>query len=89
VRERFRHGVSRLTLTPRKVTFRYPFPPKDVVQFFRTYFGPTQMAFSRLDAGGQAALAGELASHMAEHNQAADGTTIVESEYLEVRAQKA
>src|SRR5215471_7225948 len=82
VRQRFAHGISHLALTPRKVMFRYPFPPNDVVQFFRTYFGPTQMAFARLDAAGQAAMAAELGSHMAEHNLATDGTTIVEGEYL-------
>jgi ubiquinone/menaquinone biosynthesis C-methylase UbiE len=89
VRQRFAHGVSHLALISRKVMFRYPFPPKDVVQFFRTYFGPTQTAFARLDADGKAALAAELAAHMEEHNLATDGTTMVEGEYLEVRARKA
>lgn len=89
VRQRFARGVSHLTLTPRTIVFRYPFPPIDVVQFFRTYFGPTQMAFARLDDQGKAALAAELASHMDERNLATDGTTILESEYLEVRARKA
>ena len=30
--------------------FNYPFPPAEVVEFFRTYFGPTQRAFAALDA---------------------------------------
>src|SRR5262249_43244801 len=33
--------------------FRYPLPPSEVVNLFRQYFGPTQAAFSRLDAQGQ------------------------------------
>lgn len=89
VRQRFSNGVGHLTLTPRKMQFRYPFAPKDVVQFFRQYFGPTQTAFSRLDEAGQAFLAAQLEAHWTAHNLATDGTTMVEGEYLEVRAGKA
>jgi ubiquinone/menaquinone biosynthesis C-methylase UbiE len=89
VRQRFADKVARLTLTPRKMQFRYPFGPKDVVQFFRQYFGPTQTAFSRLDEAGRASLAAQLEAHWTAHNQATDGTTMVEGEYLEVRAAKA
>jgi ubiquinone/menaquinone biosynthesis C-methylase UbiE len=89
VRQRFAHGVTRLTLTHRRMQFRYPFGPKDVVQFFRQYFGPTQTAFSRLDPAGQASLAAQLEANWNDNNQATDGTTMVEGEYLEVRAAKA
>jgi ubiquinone/menaquinone biosynthesis C-methylase UbiE len=89
VRQRLSNGVAKLTLTPRKLQFHYPFGPKEVVQFFRQYFGPTQTAFSRLDETGQAALAAQLEAHYDAHNQATDGTTMVEGEYLEVRAGKA
>jgi hypothetical protein len=64
----------------------YPFSPKETVDFFRRYFGPTQMAFLRLDAAGQATLATRLESLWMEQNTATDGTTAVEGEYLEVRA---
>jgi hypothetical protein len=67
----------------------YPFAPKEMVAFFRTYFGPTKMAFSRLDAAGQESLAAQLASLWTEHNTATDGSTAVEGEYLEVRAIRA
>jgi hypothetical protein len=67
----------------------YPFPPKETLDFFRRYFGPTKMAFSRLDAAGQATLAARLESLWVEHNTATDGTTAVEGEYLEVRAIRA
>ena len=66
--------------------FKYPFPPAEVVEFFRTYFGPTQAAFAALDADGQVALRGDLERLWSEHNQATDNTTQVESEYLEVIA---
>jgi ubiquinone/menaquinone biosynthesis C-methylase UbiE len=89
VRQRFSNGVSRLTLTRQLVKFDYPFGPKEVVDFFRQYFGPTQVAFSRLDEAGQAELASRLESLWTEHNIATDGTTQVEAEYLDVRAIRA
>ena len=44
------------------------------------------MAFATLDEGGQAALRKDLVDLWTEHNHATDGTTDVESEYLEVTA---
>jgi hypothetical protein len=66
--------------------FRYPFPPSDVLNLFRQYFGPTQIAFSKLDAQEQAALAADLLQLWEKHNEATDGTTFVRAEYLEVQA---
>jgi len=69
--------------------FRYPFPPSDVVEFFRTYYGPSHKVFAALTATSfekQAALRRELEQLWMEHNTASDGTTAVESEYLEVVA---
>lgn len=86
VRERLRDAVASLQLTRRMCLFDYPFPPADVVEFFRKYYGPTQRAFDALDTGGQAALRNELERLWAEHNQATDNTTRVEGEYLEVIA---
>src|SRR5580765_3489441 len=88
VRERLADGISDLQMTPRKIQFTYPFGPTDVVEHFRMYFGPTQKAFESLDADGQNALRADLEGLWAENNQATDGTTRVESEYLEVRAKK-
>ena len=89
VRQRFSSGVSRLTLTRRTVEFNYPFTPREVVEFFRQYFGPTQVTFSRLDQPGQSELASRLESLWTEHNTATDGSTKVEAEYLDVRAVRA
>jgi len=85
VRERFASGASKLSITRQKAVFDYPFSPKDVVQFFRQYFGPTQATFSRLDPQGQSELAARLESLWTEHNTAADGRTRIEAEYLDVR----
>jgi SAM-dependent methyltransferase len=86
VRERLREGIVDLKLTPRKCAFKYPFSPAEVVEFFRMYYGPTQRAFGALDENGQAALRKDLEQLWAENNQATDGTTYVEGEYLEVVA---
>lgn len=89
VRLRFANGISSLSLTRQRMYFSYPFAPREVVAFFRQYFGPTQMAFSRLDQAGQAALAAQLEALWAEYNTADDGGTRVEGEYLDVRAIRA
>ncbi len=86
VRERLNDGIADLKLTKRMCAFKYPFPPADVVEFFRLYYGPTQRAFDALDANGQSALRSDLEGLWTEHNQAADNTTLVDGEYLEVIA---
>ena len=83
-RLRFRdHGVE-IQATRRSILFDYPFSPREVVQFFREYYGPTKVAFSRLDAAQQDKYREDLERLWSEHNQANDGRTVVESEYLEV-----
>jgi ubiquinone/menaquinone biosynthesis C-methylase UbiE len=86
VRGRLQDEISELQLTRRLITFRYPFSTNEVVEHFRNYYGPTQRAFAALDENGQAALRSDLEKLWAEHNRANDGTTEVESEYLEVIA---
>ena len=86
VRERLRDGIADLKLTRRMCVFKYPFPPAEVVEFFRRYYGPTQRAFEALDSDGQAALRKDLEQLWEEHNQATDNTTYGEGEYLEVVA---
>ncbi len=86
VRERLGEGVAELRLTKRQYPFYYPFPPSEVVEHFRTYYGPTNRAFNALDDAGQAALRRDLEQLWTEHNRATDGTTRYESEYLEVVA---
>ncbi len=88
VRERLADGVTDLQMTKQKINFTYPFGPVDVVEHFVKYFGPTQKAFESLDAEGQNALRHDLEQLWADNNHATDGTTQVESEYLEVRATK-
>ena len=84
VRERLGHGLSPLSLTKRQYLFSYPFPPSEVVEFFRQYYGPTNRAFASLDDVGQAQLRHELEALWTAHNRAGAGCTTVFAEYLEV-----
>jgi SAM-dependent methyltransferase len=83
VRERLTaHGVKVQTKR-QSMVFDYPFPPSDVVQFFREYFGPTKMAFARMDPAAQTAYARDLEKLWAEHNES-DSGTLIQNEYLVV-----
>ncbi|MGZ4856125.1 MAG: methyltransferase domain-containing protein [Candidatus Angelobacter sp.] len=86
VRDRFREGIADLKLTPRVCRFEYPFAPDAVVEFFRVNYGPMSRAFASLDVNGQKILRSELVRLWSEHNTAADNTTKVDAEYLEVVA---
>jgi len=89
VRERLREGISSLQATKRMYPMRYPFPPDDVVEFFRLYYGPANRAFAALEADKQAALRSDLEQLWSDHNEARDGGTAIEAEYLEVVATRA
>ncbi len=84
VRGRLGHGISELNLTRRQYLFDYPFPPSEVVEFFRLHYGPTNRAFASLNAEGQAQLRQELETLWAAHNRSGADSTIVFAEYLEV-----
>ena len=86
VRERLRDGVAELRLTKRQYPLYYSFPPSEVVEHFRTYYGPMNRAFNALDAAGQDALRRDLEQLWTEHNSDTDGTTRYASEYLEAVA---
>jgi SAM-dependent methyltransferase len=88
VRERLGGGTADLRMTPRLIALEFPLGPAEVVEFWRVYYGPTKRAFEALvaDTAKQAALRSDLERLWSEHNQAASGSTRVESEYLEVTA---
>jgi SAM-dependent methyltransferase len=85
IRELFGPHVLSLTVTRRKFVFRH-LSPRDWINFFRTWYGPTLNIFESLDMASQARLAAELEVTIEQHNLATDGTMIVPAEYLEVVA---
>ena len=86
VGERLSDGLANLQLVRRKIDFEFLMSPVEVVEHFRLYYGPTQKAFEALDAGSQAELRRDLEELWSQHNRVDDGSTRVESEYLEVKA---
>jgi SAM-dependent methyltransferase len=89
VRQRLGRGVSDLKMTKRQYSFTYPFPPAEVVEFFRQYYGPTNRAFASLDENASKALRSELQTLWSAHNRGGDELTVVSAEYLEVIAVRA
>ncbi|MBL8041772.1 MAG: class I SAM-dependent methyltransferase [Nitrospira sp.] len=84
VRERLGAGLSSLHMARRVYRLDYPFPPAEVVDFFRQYYGPINRAFASLDESGQERLRAELELLWSQHNRVQGGATVVEAEYLEV-----
>ena len=88
VKERFGESVTNLTTTPRLADMKFEYRPAEVVEHFRTYFGPTVMAFKAIPPEQHEAYRSDLESLWTENNTATDGTTHVKSEFLEVVATK-
>jgi SAM-dependent methyltransferase len=70
----------------RTARIHFPFPPHLVVDFFGQFHGPTLRTLVALDIEAREALRHELESLLRRHNQATDGTTLVEAEYLDFQA---
>jgi len=86
VRERFAGTVADIQSSREQMRFDFPFGPKETVERFRKYCGPTQKAFDAVDDAGQVALRADLEELWADANIATDGMTVVYSEYLSVTA---
>jgi len=89
VRERLRNGIADLKCSVHSYRFEYPFGPEAVVEFFRVNYGPMTKAFASLDSAGQGTLRSELVNLWSANNQATDGSTQVDADYLQVVATKA
>jgi ubiquinone/menaquinone biosynthesis C-methylase UbiE len=88
VRELFGDAVSGIEFEHR--ISRQPFrSPEHYVEFFRTYFGPTQTAYERVGSEGEAALTEDLLGFLREANTAGDRAMVLEAEYLQVIATRA
>ncbi|MEO8593203.1 MAG: class I SAM-dependent methyltransferase [Candidatus Solibacter sp.] len=86
VRQRFGTSVASLKCTVHAYRFAYPFPPEAVVEFFRRNYGPMSRAFAGLSEQKREELRTELTDLWARNNQGANGSTIVDADYLEVIA---
>ncbi|MGA7410828.1 MAG: class I SAM-dependent methyltransferase [Bryobacteraceae bacterium] len=82
-------GVSRMEFTRRNAVLNFPFPPGEVVRFFRLYHGPANRAFASLNRAGRVRLQAEMEELWSTHNLAKSGFTTVDAEWLEVIATRA
>lgn len=85
IRELFGNRINTLRIATRQFTFRYR-SPRHMLEHFRTWDGPTGVAFEALDTEGQDRLAADLLEVYATYNRATDGTLVAPSEYLETVA---
>ena len=88
LRELFGDGISELRIERRAWVVRFP-SAEYHLDYFRRWFGPTKMAFERLDEDGQRALAADLIALSNSHNIAGDVALVAPSTYLEVVATRA
>lgn len=88
VRQRLSPYFSNIEVTPVPIEFDLPMNASGCVEFFRSYYGPTTVAFSKLDDAGQKALAADLEKLWATENVAPDpaSRTLVRHEYIRVTA---
>ena len=89
VRERLRDGIADLQMQPVTIHMTYPFGIEETVEFYRQHHGPVVTVFASLPGDGQAALRREMLELYRQHNRATDGTTHIQTEYLEVVATRA
>lgn len=88
VRERLSPWFTDIQATLIPIEFELPYNAAGTVAFFRQYFGPTAVAFSRLDAAGQARMSAELEALWSAANVATnpENQTLVHNQFLEVTA---
>ena len=88
LRELFGSGISDLRIERPELVQRYP-SSEFYLEYFRRWFGPTKMAFERLDGVAQVRLAEDLLELYDRHNMAGDLAMVVPATYLEVVATRA
>lgn len=88
VRQRLSPSFTNIEVQRLPIEFDLPTSPAGAVDFFRTYYGPTQVAFSKLDEAGQKVLFADLEKLWASENVAPDPAnhTLVKHEYFRITA---
>jgi SAM-dependent methyltransferase len=88
LRELFGDGISDLRLERRTSVQRFR-SADHWLEIFRTYFGPTKVAFERVGSDGEAALEADLRELLERYNRAGDRALVLESDYMQVIATRA
>lgn len=88
LRELFDGGISDLRVERRTSVQRFA-SADHWLEVFRTFFGPTKVAFERVGVDGEAALEADIRELLARYNRAGDRALVLESDYLQVVATRA
>lgn len=86
LRDRFRHEIRDLRLTPCTLRLEFPFSAPDAVEHYRIHYGPLHRAFLGLDAAGRASLRDDLETLFGTYNKAGGDSTVIDVEYIEATA---
>ena len=91
VRQRLEPHFTKIETQLIPIDFDLPTNPAGAVAFFRKYFGPTQVAFNRLDGPGQSAFQADLEALWSGANTSPTPTThtLIHNQYLQVTATRA
>jgi len=85
--DRLRNNFTDIQLARRDYpSWSYPFDVGEVVEYFRTVYGPIKRAFASLNHPGQQALRKDLETVFATHSESENGITVLQAEYLDVSA---
>jgi SAM-dependent methyltransferase len=90
VRQRLAPYFTNIEVKPIPLDFDLPTNAAGAVNFFRTYFGPTKVAFSKLDEAGQNAMFADLEKLWSSENLAPDPAnhTLIKHEYIQITARR-
>jgi hypothetical protein len=88
LRELFGDGISDLRVEHRTSVQRFA-SADHWLEVFRTFFGPTKVAFERVGVDGEAALEADIRELLARYNRAGDRALVLESDYLQMVATRA
>jgi SAM-dependent methyltransferase len=84
----FGAGVSALEVQERTAHIRFR-SPEHWLEYYRTWFGPTKVAFARVGPEGAQALAGDLLALAERFDRSAGDAMVCPATYLEVAATRA
>jgi SAM-dependent methyltransferase len=88
LRELFGDGITDLQLERRTSVQRFA-SADHWLEVFKTYFGPTMLAFERVGTDGEAALEEDLRALLQRYNRAGDRALVLEADYLQMVATRA
>jgi SAM-dependent methyltransferase len=87
--ERFKGKITKLEMTRRPFKMHIPYDPAGVAEHYIQYFGPVRMVYDSLDEVTKISFRENFENLWKKHNVSGNNTTtVIETEYLEVKGTK-